>query len=189
MRKKNILEIRTRPSTKLDARTNIVCDTSTDRLGTYDWSVEVHKQLTNQSEELANLFAFQYETGCRISEALSVKYSDILRDASVKITGLKNSSDRIVNCSRIADYLLNCRKIRKNPFSTFNRFFIYRKWKNSGVSFQSNNSSKKSVTHALRQFKAENIRNIDSSELLISQSIGQKNQKNARFYGKSKKQK
>jgi len=187
MRNKSILEIRSKPSVKIDAQTNIRCDTLSSRLGTYAWSVEVCNQLTNQSEELGNLFAFQYETGCRISEALSIKHSDILRDASVKICGLKNSSDRIVNCSRIANYLLQCRKIKKNPFSTFNRFFIYRKWKNSGVLFESNSSSKKSVTHALRQLKAENIRNIDSSELLISQSIGQKSSKNAKYYGKSKK--
>jgi len=171
------------------AQTNTVCALRAHQVGSYEWSVQTFDRLKLVSNELANIFVFQYEAGCRISEVLQIEYSDILRDGSVKIKAKKGSNDRIVNCSRIASYLIKCRNIRSNPFSSFNRFFIHRMYKQYGIIFKSENSTKMSTTHALRQLKAESIRqNTDSAEL-VSQSLGQKNSKNSRYYGKSEKQK
>lgn len=170
-----------------NALTNTLCDTVRGQLGSLEWSERIYEDMSKESLELAYLFYFQFESGCRISEIISISHEDILRDGSVKIRGKKNSNDRIINCSKSASWLIYAKKIKRNPFGTFNRFFIHRFYKKFGVIFYSENSRKASTTHALRQLKAEAIREVDNSNELISKSLGQKNPENAKFYGKSKK--
>jgi integrase len=188
-KKINRFDFRTKTVLKPNAQTNTVCDTDEGQIGSYQWSVQTAQRLGKESKELMRIFVFQFETGCRISEVLGVQHSDILRDGSIKISGRKGSNNRIVNCSRLADDFVQCRKSKINPFGSFNRFFIHRKFVQYGVIFQSKNSKKRSTTHALRQLKAESIRENENSNDLISQTLGQKNTKNANYYGKSAKQK
>lgn len=184
---KNIKKDRNEPELKPIAQTNTLCEKEFYEFGSFEWSGTTAERLMKVSKELAMLFIFQYESGCRISECLSAKHENITRTGSIKIIGAKGSKDRLIECSRIASYLLMCRKMKINPFCTFNRFFIHRQYKKFGIEFQSETSKKKSTTHSLRQLKAESLRQIESENNFISESLGQKNHKNAQFYGKAKK--
>lgn len=180
------IEGRSKAVSSPNAQTNNLCNTSYPELGSLEWANKLYNDMLIENEEIASIFYLQFSSGCRISEILSISYKDILRDGSVKIVGKKNSNDRIVNCSKIESWVMKAREAKKNPFNTFNRFFIHRFYKRFGVVFKSANSQKNSTTHALRQLKAQAIREIENDNKLISESLGQKNPKNANYYGKSK---
>jgi integrase len=185
----NRKKYRSKAELKPIAQTNSLCDGESIGFGSYEWSVLTEQKISKVCKELAMLFVFQYESGCRISECLQASYENITRTGSIKIVGNKGSKTRIVECSRIADYLIKCKRNKKNPFDLFNRFFIHRQYVKFGIIFQSEKSKKKSTTHALRQLKAESIRQITDESELISDSLGQKNVRNSQFYGNAKKQK
>lgn len=171
---------------KPNAQTTKLCEPSDIRQYDFIWSETIYQRLSKISSELANLFAFQYDTAVRISEALEIKCSQIKMDGSVFIKSKKGSFEGIVNSSRTTSYLIECKKNNRNPFETYNRFFIYRIYKNLGVTFQSQLSKKVSVTHALRHIKVQNLINggIESEE--ITKILRHKNPKNTELYGKQK---
>jgi len=181
------LKNRTKVVQKSTAQSNNLCDDSSSESASFEWSLITFQKLMRRSHELAFLFLFQYETGCRISEVLDISYGDILSDGSVKIQGKKGSEARIITAGRCASWLIKCKKARCSPFRNFNRFFVYREYVKAGITFQSENSERKSVTHALRQKKAEVIRNETKDKELISKALNHKNPKNEKFYGKKKK--
>jgi integrase len=151
--------------------------------------VYIHTLLKEINEELGSLFILQYESGCRLSEAQLIEFSSIMKNGDIKLKATKNSQDRIVSSGRCADYMQKCRKDKKNPFQTFNRFFIHRLYKKLGIVFQSEKSKKQSTTHAMRHLKVKELREQKIENELISNSIGDKNQKNQEHYGKEKTRK
>lgn len=165
------------------AQANKVCNPDDDNLYDFEWCKTIYHKMKFESRVLAELFAFQYETGCRISECLSIKYYDVLADGRVIIRGLKGSNDRVVSCSIGKSYLLHCRLYNSWVFSNFNRFYVYRFYKKYGVMFVSKKSKKKSVTHALRHINALNMRKAGLKSSDVSEFLGHKNLKNGKYYG------
>ena len=128
------------------------------------------------------LAMFLLETGCRISEALQIKQSDIDNLGRVKIKGLKGSSNRIVTSPATKEYLINQKKIGGQIFSRFNRFYIYRVFKRYGLGRFFGDNKRQSVTHYFRHINAMIAKEIATDIKEISDILGHKNAKNTEIY-------
>lgn len=126
--------------------------------------------------------------GClRVSEVLNIKGTDITNTYHIKIKGSKHSNNKLISCYELKSWLSSYKGHNVYLFNEFNRFYIYREFKKYGISFKSANSTKQSVTHAIRHITASEINDnnsdIDYKQLLL----GHKKQSNSKLYGHGKK--
>lgn len=127
--------------------------------------------------------------GLRISEVLCVSADDFRASQKVFVHGLKGSFDRVVTVRYYHSALVDhCRREHVLQ-SAGNRFYFYRLMKKMGISFQSSNSSKASVTHAGRHLLADDIfqRGLDIE--LSKRTLGHKSVNSTKHYVEQKKQK
>lgn len=175
-------KVKVEPSS--NAQTNKLCELGETLAMDYSWAIDIAEKLGAMNKELKYMFLFQYSCSLRISEVLSIKYENITISGDVKIEGAKGSKQRIVSGGEASLWLIQAKKDKRNPFSTFNRFFVYRAYKKLGINFQSSNSVKSSVTHSIRHAKAKLARENNFSNEDISQILNHSNPKNQSYYGK-----
>lgn len=128
------------------------------------------------------LCVFLLETGCRVSEALRVTHKDIDALGRVRVSGMKNSSSRIVYSPSAIEFLLEQRKIRGDIWERFNRFYIYRILKLHGFGMVYGKNEKMSITHYFRHVNAIIAEEISVNILEIAQILGHKKVKNTAIY-------
>lgn len=125
-----------------------------------------------------------YLNGLRISEALNLKYTDVISRNKAIVRGLKGSEDRIIDISCLS-FISDLRYDRNGYlFVDIDRFQVYRLFKKYGIIFRSKGNSRASVTHAFRHLYVRNMRLNSIDESLIQQEIGHKSIKNTNRYGK-----
>lgn len=129
---------------------------------------------------------FMLETGCRISEALNIKCTDIDGIGRVKIKGLKNSNNRIVTSPTCREFFLSQKKNGGDIFTRLNRFYIYRICKMYGIGAIFGNNKNASITHYFRHINALIASNISDEAILVKEVLGHKNLKSTSYYLKEK---
>ena len=123
-------------------------------------------------------------SGCRITEILSINSTDILPNGTVKIKALKGGQNRIIASSDARDYLINCRTNCVNPFMDYNRFYIYRTFKKIGIKYVHSGNTKDSVTHAFRHANTEIQRKANVESNVIKAQLGHKKKSTQKHYGR-----
>ena len=124
--------------------------------------------------------------GCRISEILSIRASDITVIGTVNIRAKKGSENRIIHFASATEFLKSCRLNNIKPFELYDRFYVYRQFKKYGISIHTGNSSKNSVTHSFRHLYINSARKENIQAETIQKSVGHKNKANTEKYGKLK---
>lgn len=100
----------------------------------------------------------------------------------IVIKSLKKGKDRIVSYNDESGYLEYCRLNFVQPFSDYNRFFIYRLYKKNGLSLYHPASNKYSVTHAFRHLFAQMSSSSNVDKSLMSEFLGHKSKKSIDSY-------
>jgi len=121
-------------------------------------------------------------TGCRVSEALQLKPTDITTTGLVKLSSLKGSDKRIVHSGNAMKFLLDCKKKNHILWNEWTRQFVYREFKKLGIGQQFGRSSTKSVTHYFRHIIAKSIKNENMNMTDTKKFLGHKSIKSTAHY-------
>lgn len=130
----------------------------------------------------ADLALFLLETGCRVSEALNIKYTDIDQIGRVRVKGKKGSKNRIVYSPSCVSMFLKAKKYGFTIWEEFNRFHIYRTFKKYGIGAFFGRNKRMSITHYFRHLNAIIAGEIAKEKSEISQLLGHISEKNTNFY-------
>ena len=155
-----------------------------------EMSTKVEEVLLNNTvpDILKRFIHLQSVSGARVSEILNIKYTDIISPTIIRIKGLKHSNDRLIHIDRYAEYFGFCKRNMINPFSSLNRYYIYREYKKLGFVVSFLDSNKKAVTHSFRYRYIKKLKDNEVDISLIQKEIGHKTQKTTeRYEQKSKK--
>ncbi len=177
----------TKDGSTTDALSNTLSQLQGDPGEKINAIISYKEKIMADSQELWYLILLMAMTGCRVSEALSIRVHEISNDGRVRLKGLKGSNDRIVHESEVSKYLIYCKSIGKNPFQTFDRFFVYRYLKSLGIGQHFNDNQRKSVTHIFRHLAIEDMQTIDPDLQATKRAIGHKSVKNTEHYAKPEK--
>jgi len=128
------------------------------------------------------LFRLLCLSGCRISEGLAIKTSDVAVNGSVLIRGLKGSSDRVFYDHEIAQYAMNVSSRTPLIFFGCDRFSAYRHLKNLGIGTQKVGRERMSVTHIFRNEYIKLSKSLTSDSRVIANSVGHKSIKSQDYY-------
>lgn len=129
------------------------------------------------------LFRLLCLSGCRITEALNVRSSDVAVNGSILIRGLKNSSDRIFHDVELANYARVAAKATPFVFYGMNRFSAYRLLKQIGIGTTKKGRERQSVTHIFRNEYIRISKSLTSDTKVIANSVGHKSIKSQEYYG------
>jgi len=149
-----------------------------------EMSTKVEEILSKDTvpESLKRFIYLQSISGARVSEILNIKYSDIISPTILRIRGLKHSDDRLIHIDRYSEYFSYCKRYMIHPFSTLNRFYIYREYKKMGFVVSFLDSDKKAVTHSFRYRYIKNLKDNKVEISLIQKEIGHKTLKTTENY-------
>lgn len=96
------------------------------------------------------LIELMYLSGCRVSEALHIKASDILYNGQVRLSGLKGSKDRFISPSLYQYYWKIFREHHMSVPGHINRYYLDRVFKKHGLVLQDRYKRNIAVTHSFR---------------------------------------
>jgi len=137
--------------------------------------------LSNYEKAIIELM---YCSGCRISEVLRIKSSDISPSGFVKITASKGSANRFVHISYSIEFLLSLKTTNSYIFANYNRYYIYRLFKKLGFTQKFGDNVNFSVTHYFRKSAALEALSINNDLQDITSLLGHKSAKSAHYYNK-----
>ena len=120
--------------------------------------------------------------GLRISEALSIKATDITSNGQIIIKGSKGSSNRLIVINEYRDRLIDLRKSSFNPIKNIDRFVIYRVLKKWSIEGKSTYGSKNAVCHQFRYDVAKDIQSVTKDLNETAKLIGHKSSSNTAIY-------
>lgn len=163
-----------------------LCEPGTEAERSYSDVVRVFDIARRESYALYVLLRLMFDNGLRVSEALQINAKDISFNYCIVVKGLKGSSNRVINASEFKDWLKIYRGLNCNPFSQFDRFFIYRYLKKHGVSHVYQGNVKASVTHQARHLVGQSVDSMNNGVDLIAKVLGHKNLSNTKYYVKKK---
>lgn len=178
----NTCKLPVKSSIRPSAQSTGLCKSSCNTDSVYNTILTALVKLRDYNSIIFYIAELQFSAGLRISEVLQIKYKDITKTGHVLIRALKGSRDRIVYSQNSCDYLLQCRVNAVDPFTMFNRYFIYRCYKKFHINFDLGHSSKSSVTHAFRHVYAMIQKNANISKKDIGRSLGHKNESSVDYY-------
>lgn len=144
-------------------------------------------RMRSYSSKCYYIFHILFNSGCRISEVLSIRAVDILHNGLIKIKGAKGSNDRLINCGLATEYIMKCKKMGIAPFMDINRKFVWSTFKKFNIELNVGSSDKKVVTHALRHIMVASAKDANVNINTTGKFIGHKNVKNTSRYGKIKR--
>ncbi len=133
-------------------------------------------------DTLKRFIYLQSISGARVSEILNIQYTDIISPTILRIKGLKHSNDRLIHIDKYSEYFAFCKRNMIHPFSTLDRFYIYREYKKLGFIVSFLDSNKKAVTHSFRYKYIKNLKDNNVELSLIQKEIGHKTQKTTENY-------
>lgn len=120
--------------------------------------------------------------GLRVSEALSIKPTDITSSGQIIIKGSKGSSNRLIVINEYRERLIDLRKSSFNPIKNIDRFVIYRLLKKYNITGQSTYGSKNAVCHQFRYDVAKDIQSVTNDLNETAKLIGHKSSSNTAIY-------
>mgnify|MGYP005853977545 CR=1 FL=1 len=170
---------------KTSAPIDTLCDNSHDNNKEITEVREIINVMRTKYKREADLAMFLLETGCRISEALEITYKDIDALGRVKIKSKKGSKTRIVFSPSCLQLFLQARAYKSEIFERFNRFHIYRVFKQAGLGRIFGENRNMSITHYFRHLNAIIAAEIADEKSNIAEVLGHKAEKNTDFYLKT----
>ena len=175
-----------------DVRANSVSSPSAQSTGLCDHANDYSKALMelqglisneeNKNHILFVLLSTMLAGGLRVSEALSIRYSDIVDSNSVVIFAKKRSKNRVVRVG--GDIFKEICHLNSSDlvFSGYNRFFIYR-FVNEHVHAKMKNKAFAALgTRVFRYALATTIYENTKSLELVANTLGHKNIENSKYY-------
>ena len=159
-----------KPGNQLESATSII-ETATIKAESIHW-------------KLACIIHLTYLHGLRISEVLSIKGNDIMKNGTIKIKALKKSNQRVITTGKYHSQLLRYVSKPVYIFSEFNRYWCYHQFKKLGISFKFGNNSVHSVTHAGRHIVALLQKENNIATVTTQSYLGHKSEKSTEVYRK-----
>lgn len=120
--------------------------------------------------------------GLRVSEALSIKPTDITTNGQIVIKGSKGSSNRLIVINEYRDKLIDLRSSGFNPIKNIDRFVIYRVLKKWNIEGTFTYGSKNAVCHQFRYNLAKDIHSVTNDLNETAKLIGHKSSSNTAIY-------
>ena len=120
--------------------------------------------------------------GLRVSEALSIKATDITSNGQIIIKGSKGSSNRLIVINEYRDRLIDLRNSSFNPINDIDRFVIYRVLKKWSINGEFSYGSKNAVCHQFRYNFAKDIQSVTNDLNETAKLIGHKSSSNTAIY-------
>lgn len=148
---------------------------------------DLYIKIENNKSRLGHyyqVFMLQYHSGCRITEILNIKASDITLNGEVYIRALKRGQNRVIFSSEARDYLIKSKVNNLDPFRDCNRFTARRVLQGIGIGRRKKGRQVTSVTHIFRDEYIKRMRSIEMNERDRSNTIGHKSIKSTESYGK-----
>lgn len=149
-------------------------------------SISQRLKIEHVPAQLLNLIYFLEASGCRISEALSLKANDITYTGAVFVRAKKGSNDRVISGGLATSYLINCKKRKQSPWDGWSRHYVYREFKKLGICVTINGAKNNKITHAFRHQLAKSIKANDMNQDVTKLALGHKNLKSTEYYHESK---
>ena len=142
--------------------------------------VRMINDITNIS--LRAFVSLQLNNGLRVSDVLNISYSDITPRGQILVRQGKGSISKVVSDFQYIDFYLDCKQRKLNPFSDYNRFFIYRLYKKYDI-YQKNKGQKNaSITHAPRKILAQSLQNDGFTLDEIRVALGHNSKRSTEYY-------
>lgn len=178
---------RINPESNLSAQINTQCDIVNHPEGLTDAVFSHLEALRGVSPKVHLLCGIMFANGLRVSEALSLSWSNHIGGYQFKIKGLKGSGDRLVNLGEFQRLLGSPSSGVGLLFPELDRFYVYRCLKKIGFGYFLVDSNRQAVTHAFRHLYVQNLREHKIEDSSIKTIIGHKNESNTKRYGRGKK--
>ena len=121
--------------------------------------------------------------GLRVSETLLLGGNEIMSNGNIFLTAPKNKEVIVINVSCLGSLETAFRRAGYNLGEITDRFYMYRLYKRLGIVYQKKGNKNKSVTHAFRHIQAQEIRNKELGDILITKALHHKSKKSAESYG------
>lgn len=164
----------------------IQCTATTERGWNAESLNEHFNKLVAIDSSVAMAFDLQFAGGCRISEVLAIKWSDIDDFGKVTVHSQKGGVTRVVSPTFSAQLLKKHRDLKSNPFMHLNRFYVYRIYKRLGISEVYGENKRASVTHLPRHEVALASKKAERQNTVTQSQLGQKSVKSTEHYLKQK---
>lgn len=132
------------------------------------------------------LLSVMMDNALRVSEVIRISHYDIDNLGRICIKGMKGSADRIITSSRYKEYFLRCKSSQVDPFGLYNRYFLYRFFKNNGLILQFDKGTRNAVTHALRYISIKEMKQAGYKDETKQRFTGHKSRKNVEYYENKK---
>lgn len=175
-------DVRAKSVSSLSAQSTEPCDHAND----YSKALVELQGLINNEENknhvLFVLLSTMLAGGLRVSEALGIRYCDIISSNSVVIFAKKRSKNRVVVVG--GDIFKEICHLNSSDlvFSGYNRFFIYR-FLNAHIHAKMKNKAFSSLgTRVFRYALATTIYENTKSLELVANTLGHKNVENSKYY-------
>lgn len=170
-------------------------NTQTSELCELGQSVEQIRKLQSLALErwkrdhplLFHFALFQFHTGCRVSEVLSIHSSYITKEGSVYVKGLKGSADRVLKIPEDVHWWIDQREKGCKVFGDLDRFHIYREYRKQGISAIFGKNEKASVTHLPRHVISIDHATSAAGSKAVQIHLGHKDERSAETYTETPK--
>lgn len=120
--------------------------------------------------------------GLRISEAISIKGTDVDSDLQVYVKGRKGSDDRYCQIVDCVKFWLMFKGRQEAIGDVFSRYFFYREFKKRGWEIRHGDGGPGSVTHAMRHMHIRKLSAKLNNTEEVRKLIGHKNIKSTEHY-------
>ena len=127
---------------------------------------------------------FMYCSGARVSEVLRVRACDVNGRYRVLIRASKGSQNRVCLISPLAGIELDMMGGGQNLLFQYSRFYVYRVFRNLGLSIRKEGNVNSSVTHSARNIYASEVRALTGVTDDMSNALGHKSKKSKLYYAK-----
>lgn len=169
------------------AQTSALCAAGSGREAAYQAAVARFLVDSTQPVALRALVELMSVSGCRISQALSVSRANISRNGRITLKGAKGGVDVIATPALYKSFFIEFKDGLNCGFVDYNRFFVYRVFKRSGLWLAGFTSEKKAVTHSFRHALVNDISSTSVSSEGIAAVLGHKSLKSQAYYVNKKK--
>lgn len=193
MRKANVLEATKTKGKGLksvlgsSAQTTALCAPGSGREALYQAAVTRFLIDSTQPVALRALVELMSVSGCRISQALSISRANISKNGRITLKGAKGGIDVIATPTLYKSFFIEFKDGLNCGFADYDRFFVYRVFRRSGLWLAGFTSEKKAVTHSFRHALVNDISSTSVSSEGIANVLGHKSLKSQVYYVNKKK--
>lgn len=121
-------------------------------------------------------------SGCRISEILECKQSDLINGCDLLIHGKKGSASRIFHFPELSEFFLSHRTKPSDPIFHTCYITFYRHCLERGIFLKHRNSKNRSVTHSFRYKYIHALNDVARDEKEVADCVGHRSRKTSHTY-------